>query len=36
MYKKKLHSLIILIPSYNELENLKKFVLKLKKILTFL
>ena len=31
MYKKKLHSLIILIPSYNELENLKKFLLKLKK-----
>ena len=30
MYKKKLHSLIILIPSYNELENLKKFVLRLK------
>jgi GT2 family glycosyltransferase len=31
MYKKKSHSLIILIPSYNELENLKKFLLKLKK-----
>ena len=27
MYKKKLHSLVILIPSYNELENLKKFLL---------
>jgi len=31
MYKKKLHSLVILIPSYNELENLKKFLLRLKK-----
>ena len=31
MYKKKLHSIVILIPSYNELGSLKKFLLKLKK-----
>ncbi len=31
MYKKKLHSLVILIPSYNELDNLKEFLLRLKK-----
>tara|TARA_A100001011_G_C14300295_1_gene840447 strand:+ start:498 stop:1160 length:663 start_codon:yes stop_codon:yes gene_type:complete len=31
MYKKKPHSLIILIPSYNELSNLKKFILTLNK-----
>lgn len=31
MYKKKLRSLVILIPSYNELINLKRFIIKLNK-----
>lgn len=31
MYKKKLHSLNILIPAYNEKDNLKKFLASLKK-----
>ena len=31
MYKKKLHSLNILIPAYNEKNNLKKFLISLKK-----
>ena len=31
MHKKKYHSLIVLIPSFNELHNLKKFIIKLNK-----
>ena len=31
MYKKKLRSLVILIPSYNELINLKRFIKSLSK-----
>ena len=31
MYKKKLNQIIILIPSYNDLINLKKFILNIKK-----
>ena len=31
MYKKKFSSLILLIPSFNELENFKKFLVKLNK-----
>ena len=31
MHKKKQHSLVVLIPSFNELHNLKKFIIKLNK-----